>query len=60
MTFYARLRDWYRNFTASPIDIYLSQATDHNDLEHRMQAINHGEAPFQRWNFGASHGFPHF
>jgi len=62
MSFYTRLQDWYRDFSASPADLYLSQALNHHDLECRMQAINRGEAPFQRLDrtFGTTHGFPHF
>lgn len=36
------LRMWWSNFTMSSEELYLSQSSDHVDLEHRMRNIMDG------------------
>lgn len=36
-----KIKEWWKNYTMSPIDEYLSQSTDIVDLEHRLRTISY-------------------
>ena len=39
------IKKWYKNFSMTPTEKYLSQATDCSDLERRMKNLEYGVAP---------------
>lgn len=34
------IKNWWKNYTMSPIEQYLSQSTDVVDLEHRLRTVS--------------------
>jgi hypothetical protein len=58
MSFKTRVKRWFHAITASPTEVYLCQSVDRHDLEHRMQRVQYGTAPFQRHDrsFGSDRG----